>query len=453
MSEANSGEGGGVAGEPHAGETRDRVLHRALFRYNWNMNILVVGNGGREHALVWKLKQSKKVKSIFVAPGNAGTSFLAKNLELSKTDDVVDWLKENPVDLVVVGPDNYLAEGIVDKIQALGIKVFGPTKVAAEIEWSKSYAKKLMKDEGIPSARFKTFKDYAEACKYIKNQEFPLVIKADGLALGKGVVVAENLELAEEALKEMMQEKLFGAAGNEIVIEEYLEGKEISIHAFCDGEHAIMFPASQDHKRIFDDDKGPNTGGMGTIAPVPWVTYTLMREIKEKIVLPTLMALKKRGRPFKGILFPGIMVTKDGPKVIEFNARFGDPETQSYMRILETDLNELLLACVNGTLQEQKVNWSNESACCVVCASEGYPGAYKKGMTIHGLEKVGKNIVNFHAGTKIVGSRVVTNGGRVLGVTAASNDIKECLAKAYKAVVNISFKGMHCRKDIGSKSL
>jgi len=429
------------------------VPHVTLFRYNWGMNILVIGSGGREHSLVWKLKQSKKVRSIFVAPGNAGTSFLAKNLGLSKTDEMIDWLKKNPVDLVVIGPDNYLAEGIVDKIQTLGIKVFGPTKAAAEIEWSKSYAKKLMQEEGIPTAKFKVFKNYAEALEYVKNQSFPLVIKADGLALGKGVIIAENLGQAEKALGGIMKEKLFGTAGDEIVIEEYLEGKEISVHAFCDGEHAVMFPASQDHKRIFDGDRGANTGGMGTIASIPWVTDVQMQEIKEKIVLPTLIALKKRGRSFKGILFPGIMITKDGPKVIEFNARFGDPETQSYMRILGTDLADILLACIDGTLGKQEIKWSKKSACCVVCASGGYPGAYEKGKTIRGLEKVDKNIVIFHAGTKIINGEIVTNGGRVLGITAVADNLKESLTKAYKATENISFEGMQYRKDIVSKCL
>jgi len=417
------------------------------------MDILVVGNGGREHALVWKLKQSKKVKNVFAAPGNAGTSLLAKNLELSKTDEIIDWLKKKPIDLVVIGPDNYLAEGMTDKIQNIGIKVFGPTKAAAEIEWSKSYAKRLMQEEGIPTAKFKAFKDYIEAFEYVKSQEFPLVIKADGLALGKGVIIAENLEQAEKALADMMKSKIFGTAGNEIVIEEYLEGNEISVHAFCDGEHAVMFPASQDHKRIFDGDKGPNTGGMGTIAPVPWVTNEQMQEIKEKIILPTLMALKKRGRPFKGILFPGIMITKDGPRVIEFNARFGDPETQSYMRILESDLVDIMLACTDGTLEKENVKWSEKSACCIVCASNGYPGVYEKGKVIRGLQNVDKNIVIFHAGTKTVDSEVVTNGGRVLGITAVADNLKESLVKAYKAIENISFDGMYYRNDIGFKSL
>lgn len=418
------------------------------------MDILVVGNGGREHALVWKLKQSRKVKNIFVAPGNAGTSLLAKNIDLSKTEEIIGWLRKNPIDLVVIGPDDYLAEGMADKIQALGAKVFGPTKNASEIEWSKSYAKRLMQEEGIPTARFEAFHDQAKALAYIEKQKFPLVIKANGLALGKGVVIAENSNEARKAIKEMMENKIFGEAGSEIVIEECLVGREISIHAFCDGENALMFPASEDHKRIFDGDKGPNTGGMGTIAPVPRVTEAQIGEIKEKIVLPTLKALKKRGRSFKGILFPGIMMTKDGPKVIEFNSRFGDPETQSYMRILESDLADVMLACIDGNLKKTNIEWSKKSACCIVCASGGYPGNYEKGKEIRGLDDIkSKDIAVFHAGTKILEDKVVTNGGRVLGITAIGNDLKESLSKAYDAIESISFDEMHYRIDIGAKSL
>lgn len=274
------------------------------------MDILVIGNGGREHALVWKIKQYSKVNKIFVAPGNAGTLGLAQNIPLSKTDDIVNWVKKNNVDLVIVGPDNYLADGIVDKLQKLNIPVFGPTKASAEIEWSKAFAKKFMQEEGIPTADYEVFTDIKKAKAYVKNQSFPLVIKASGLALGKGVIIATDLLEANQALDEIMGDKVFGKAGNEVVIEEFLQGREISIHAFCDGDTAIMFPASQDHKRIFDNDKGPNTGGMGTIAPVPWVTKEQMKEIEDKIVVPTLKALKRRGRPFKGILFPGVMINQ-----------------------------------------------------------------------------------------------------------------------------------------------
>jgi len=421
---------------------------------NLKMEILVIGSGGREHALVWKLKQSPKVKKIFVAPGNAGTAKLAINLPISKSEEITEWLKENPIDLVVIGPDNYLAEGIVDKLNELQIPVFGPTKNASEIEWSKVYAKELMKEEGIPTAKFEIFNDINKAKIYIKKQSFPLVIKASGLALGKGVIIVKNIEEAEDAIDEIMNKKIFGNAGDEVVIEEYLQGKEISVHAFCDGEDFCLFPSSQDHKRIFDNDKGPNTGGMGTIAPVPCVTEAHMKDIEEKIIRPLLSALKKRGRPFQGILFPGIMITGEGPKVIEFNARFGDPETQSYVRILESDLADILLACTNGTLKRQKIKWSEKSACCVVCASGGYPGKYEKDKTINGLNDItDKDAIIFHAGTKILDDKIVTSGGRVLGVTTLGKNLKEALKKSYKVIKSISFDGIQYRKDIGAKSL
>ncbi|MFA6554548.1 MAG: phosphoribosylamine--glycine ligase [Candidatus Paceibacterota bacterium] len=416
------------------------------------MDVLITGSGGREHALAWKLKQSKKVKNIFVATGNAGTSKIAKNIDASNVEEIIGWLENNPVDLVIIGPDSHLSLGIVDKLEDLGIKVFGPTKAASEIEWSKSFAKKFMKEEGIPTASYEIFSNIKKAKSYIKKQSFPLVIKASGLAFGKGVVIAKSLKEAEDALREIMSDKIFGEAGNEVVIEEYLQGKEISIHAFCDGKNAVLFPSAQDHKSIFDNDKGPNTGGMGTIAPVPWVTREQMKEIEDMVVIPTIKALERRGKPFKGILFPGIMITKSGPKVIEFNARFGDPETQSYMRILETDLIDIILACIHGNIKDQNIKWSPKSACCVVCASGGYPNKYENGKIISGLD-LNEDAFVFHAGTKSDGKNIVTNGGRVLGVTAVGNNLKESLGKAYKAIKLISFEGMQYRKDIGLKSL
>lgn len=416
------------------------------------MKILIVGSGGREHALTWKISQSPKVKKIYIVPGNAGTALVGENLEITTTEEIVSWLRVNYVDLVIVGTDSYLAEGLVDKIQELKISVFGPTKAAAEIEWSKSFAKELMKEENIPTAKYRTVTSYKEAKEYVARQKFPLVIKADGLAFGKGVVIAQNLPEAEMALKELMEDRIHGDAGSEVIIEEYLEGEEISTHAFCDGQNAMMFPSSQDHKRIFENDEGPNTGGMGTIAPVPGVTTDMLQEIKEKIVLPTLEGLKKRGRPFTGVLFPGIMITKDGPKVIEFNARFGDPETQSYMRILETDLVDIMFSCVNGTLNKQNIIWSNKSACCVVLASGGYPGSFEKGKIVSELEKLkDEDVEVFHAGTKSNGTDVLTNGGRVLGVTATGVNLEKSLAKAYRAIELVNFDGMQYRKDIGFK--
>ncbi len=414
------------------------------------MNILIIGKGGREHALAWKLRQSPKINDIFVAPGNAGTSQIANNIPLSKTDDIVNWVKENNPSLVIVGPDNYLADGIVDRIKDLNVHVFGPTKNASEIEWSKSFAKYFMKKENIPTARYKIFDDFYKAKKYIQNESFPLVIKADGLALGKGVVIAQTLKEASVTLNEMMRSKVFGSAGEKVVIEECLKGVEISIHVFSDGKNISMFPSSQDRKRIFENDEGPNTGGMGTITPVPTVTNKQMDKIKEKVVLPTIMGLEKMGRPFKGILFPGIMLTKDGPKVIEFNARFGDPETQSYMRILETDLLPILLSCINGDLDKQKVHWSDTSACCIVLASEGYPGEYNKGEKITGLKNINDDTEIFHAGTTVNNnSDIITNGGRVLGVTSIGDSLPETLEKAYSDIEHIDFKGMQFRGDIG----
>lgn len=418
------------------------------------MNILIIGGGGREHALAWKIKQSPRVKKIFVAPGNAGTEKISENIDLNTATEIVNWAKEHHIDLVVVGPDSYLAEGLVNTLQELGIKVFGPTKEAAEIEWSKVFAKEFMQKENIPTAKYKAFKDWVSAKEYIQSQKFPAVIKASGLALGKGVVIAQTLEEAEKAIEMMMSDKVFGDAGSEVVIEEYLVGLEISTHAFCDGEHVIMFPASQDRKRIFENDEGPNTGGMGTIAPIPEVTKDQLEEIKHTIVIPAVRGLKKMGRPFKGILFPGVMLTNEGPKVIEFNARFGDPETQSYMRILETDLLDILLSCVDGTLGTQEVKWSNKTACCIVLASKGYPGSYEKGKMIEGLETMKSDHVEvFHAGTKNEKGNIVTSGGRVLGVSSTGNTLKESLANAYRGVSQIHFEGKQYRSDIGIQSI
>ncbi|MDP3956554.1 MAG: phosphoribosylamine--glycine ligase [bacterium] len=415
------------------------------------MKVLIVGSGGREHALAWKLKQSKKVTGIFIAPGNAGTALCGENVEAKTSGEILEWLKQNKVDLVVIGPDNYLAEGLTDSIQKIGMPVFGPTKAAAEIEWSKSYAKQFMLEEGIPSARYQVFEVAESALAYASTQPYPLVIKADGLAAGKGVVIAKTFKEAEQAVNDMMSNRVYGDAGNKIVIEEYLDGFEISIHAFCDGDNAVLFPPSKDHKRIFDGDNGPNTGGMGTITPVPLVSELEMELIRNKIVLPTLVGLKKRGRSFRGVLYPGVMFTKDGPKVIEFNARFGDPETQSYVRILDSDLFDILYACATGSLQNIEVRWNSDFACCVVLASAGYPGSYDMGVAIK-IPTDSNNIVIFHAGTTLREGKLVTNGGRVLGISATGETLEKALQTAYNAITPDIFMGIQYRRDIGATS-
>jgi len=416
------------------------------------MKVLLVGSGGREHALAWKLKQSKRVTDIYIAPGNPGTEELGENIPAETSQEILEWLKSNRVDLVVIGPDQYLAEGLTDSIQELGIKVFGPTKLAAEIEWSKSYAKQFMEEECIPTARHKVFNSSDEAKKYVSTQSFPLVIKADGLAAGKGVVIAQDLAEAVEAIEGMLDKKTFGESGARIVIEEYLEGREISVHAFCDGNIAVLFPASKDHKRIFEGDTGPNTGGMGTVAPVP-VSQEEMDLIRDLVILPTLTGLKKRGQPFNGLLFPGIMLTSEGPKVIEFNARFGDPETQSYMLLLETDLFEILDACASGTLEEIDIRWSNQFACCIILAAKGYPARPEKGAPITILPFKSENTVIFHAGTTLSNGELRVSGGRVLGVSARGETLKEALDKAYKKIDQIDFQGKQFREDIGESLL
>jgi len=434
-------------------------------------NILIIGGGGREHSLAWKLKQSPKVSKIFIAPGNAGTAQEGENvgIKVNEFDKLIEFVKKENIDLTVVGPDDPLALGIVDAFQSQGLKIWGPNKKAAQIEASKAFAKELMRANNIPTAEYKVFTDYDEALAYTEKKGVPtrldsasssieprrIVIKASGLALGKGVAVCQNPEEAKKFLRQVMVEKIFGDSGSEVVIEEFLEGQEFSIHAFCDGKNFTLLPASQDHKAIFDGGIGPNTGGMGTIAPLPWVDQELMNEVASRIVKPVLDGLKNMGAPFTGLLYPGLMMTKTGPKVIEFNSRFGDPETQSYMRLLKTDLFDILDACVNGNLNKLNIEWHPGFACCIALASGGYPGKYEKGKTITGIEEAEKmdGIIVFHAGTIILDSMIATNGGRVLGVTATGDTLKEALDKAYEAIKLINFEGMHYRKDIGAKSL
>lgn len=420
-----------------------------------NNNILIIGSGGREHALGWRLSQSPKVGNIYFAPGTAGTALIGKNTNISPLNfaELQTFAKEKKITLTVAGPDDILAAGIINDFREKGMKIFGPTKEATQIESSKAFAKQLMQEEGIPTATYQTFTDSKKAKTYSKKQTLPIVIKASGLALGKGVIIAQTHKEAETTIDDIMVKKIFGNAGDKVIIEEFLQGKEVSIHAFSDGETISLFPTARDHKPIFECNRGPNTGGMGTIAPLPDVTAKDLELIKNTIVLPAIRGLKKRGIPFTGCLYPGLMMTKDGPKVIEFNARFGDPEMESYMRLLETDLFDILVACTEQKLAKQKIKWAKKAACCIVLASAGYPASSHKGDIITGLEKAAKqkDIVVFHFATKEAGNDIVTNGGRVLGVTAIGKTHDEALDKAYSLIgpKSIHFEGMHYRKDIG----
>lgn len=418
-------------------------------------SILIIASGGREHALGWKLKQSPKVGKIYFAPGNAGTAEIGENTGIAALDFAaqIEFAKTNNIDFTVAGPDDILAAGVVNAFQDAGLKIFGPTKEAAQIESSKAFAKELMREENIPTAKYEVFIDAEKAKAYVKENGAPIVIKASGLALGKGVVVAQTLDEALAAVDDSMVKKVFGDAGAEVVIEEFLQGPEVSIHAFSDGENIALYPTSRDHKPIFDGNKGPNTGGMGTVAPLSEISEEQLEEIKNTIVLPAIRGMKKRGMPFAGCLYPGLMMTKDGPKVIEFNCRFGDPEFESYMRLLKTDIYDILVACIEGTLSDLKIEWHKQFACCIIIASEGYPATSQKGIPLHGFEEVKKleDIVVFHLGTKQDGENVVTSGGRVIGITATGKTLDEALDKAYSAIGDngVHFEGMQYRKDIG----
>ena len=421
-----------------------------------SMKVLVVGRYGGEHALAWKLHQSAKVSKIYIAPGNAGTVTIGENIPITSAEDIISWLKINKVDLVLIGSASYLADGLADKIQQLKLPVFGPTKAAAQIEWSKSFAKKFMREEGIPTAAFEIFSDIGQARQYVKNKRFPLVIKADGLAFGLGTVIVKNLEEAELALYDLMVKKIFGRAGEIVIIEEFLEGEEISVHAFCDGENAELFPASQDHKRLLDGDKGPNTGGLGVIAPVPGLSDKLLTEIRGQVILPIMKELKKLGKPFLGVMYPGIMITKNGWRVLEVNVRFGDPEAQCYMRLLKTDLYEIIVACIGGKLDKVKIEWESGSACCVVLAAAGYPSEnYKIGVPVFGLERLTKNnhTLLFYSNIKRNNNQLVTSGPRVISVSSTGLTLKEAINRAYQGIDKIHFDGMYYRKDIGEKAL
>lgn len=415
--------------------------------------ILIVGGGGREHAILWKLKQGNRPVELYCAPGNGGTAQIASNVAV-KADDVdgiVRWAKQNEMDMVFVAPDDPLALGMVDALTAAGIRAFGPTKAAAEIEWSKSYSKWLMKKYGIPTADFEVFDDAAQAIAYLKTSKYPTVVKADGLALGKGVLICENFEQAKQAVEDIMLDKKFGNAGARVVIEEFMTGPEVSVLSFCDGKTILPMVSAQDHKRAYDNDEGLNTGGMGTFAPSPKFTKELQEYAQKEIFEKTVQALNAEGREFKGIIFFGLMLTPDGVKVLEYNARLGDPETQSVFMLLETDLLDVIDAVIDGTLDRVSLSWKDGSAVCVVMASGGYPQKYENGKLIEGLDNLDEGVVVFHAGTKGENGNCYTNGGRVLGVTATGKDIAEARKKAYANVEKISFDGAHYRTDIGIK--
>ena len=420
------------------------------------MKVLVVGSGGREHAICWKLAQSPKVTGLYCAPGNGGIAQIAKCVDVKATDvdAMVKWAKDNAMDFVVVAPDDPLALGMVDALEEAGIPAFGPTKDAAMIEASKAFSKELMRKYRIPTAKYETFTELDKALAYVEAQGAPIVIKADGLALGKGVIVAAAVEEAKDAVRDMMEGGKFGAAGAKVVIEECMTGPEVTVLAFCDGEHIRPMVSSQDHKRAYDGDKGPNTGGMGAIAPSPQFTPELCARFEQEIMLPTVAALKAEGRPFKGVIYFGLMLTPGGPKVVEYNARFGDPECQAVLSLLDCDLLEIMLACRNGTLDRVNIAWKDGAACCLVLASGGYPLEYEKGLPISGLEEAGEYANVFHAGTKLgEDGAFLTNGGRVLGVTATGKDLKEAVRWAYGAAKSISFPYMHFRTDIGKRAL
>jgi phosphoribosylamine--glycine ligase len=425
------------------------------------MKILVIGSGGREHALVWKLAQSKLVDKIFCAPGNGGIAQQSECIPINAEDipSLTEFARKEKIDFTVVGPEIPLSLGIVDEFNRYKLPVFGPNKKAAQLEASKVFAKEIMRKYKVPTAAFEIFDNPDAAKKYIEKIGAPCVVKADGLAAGKGVVVAKTVEEAKEAVRQMMQEKIFGESGNKVIVEECLKGQEASILVFTDSREAIPLASSQDHKRIFDNDQGPNTGGMGAYSPAPVVTKELLNEVAEKIIYRTIEGLAKEGIEYRGVLYAGIMITKDGPKTLEFNVRFGDPETQAILPRLNSDLLEVMLAVSNQSLSKVVkaggLNWDNRACACVVCASGGYPGDYEKGKVITGLQEAAKikDTVVFHAGTTKSENKIITSGGRVLGVTGLGNTIKDAIELTYKAVEKINFEGMHYRRDIGARAL
>ena len=417
------------------------------------MRILVIGSGGREHALCWALAKSDRVEAIYCAPGNGGISEVAEIVALGvdQFDELGQFAVDEGIDLVVVGPEAPLAAGITEHLEGLGVKVFGPSQAATQIEASKAFTKDLCRRYEIPTATYEVFDDADEALAYVREQGAPIVLKADGLAAGKGVIVAQTLEEAEEGIGQIMEDRAFGKAGAKLVIEEFLEGQELSIMAFVDGDVVRPMVAAQDHKRAFDGDEGPNTGGMGTYSPVPQIPQAQIEQAIETIIEPTAKAMVEEGTPFRGVLFAGLMMTDDGPELIEFNARFGDPETQVVLPRLTSDLADILEAAVDGRLDQVEIEWSDQAAVCVVLASGGYPISYEKGFEIEGLDQVEQLV--FHAGTARDGDRLLTAGGRVLGVVGQGADIEEARARAYEGADGITFDGLHHRSDIAQKAI
>ncbi|MBI5475756.1 MAG: phosphoribosylamine--glycine ligase [Ignavibacteriales bacterium] len=423
------------------------------------MKLLIIGSGGREHALAWKLKQSPDVEKIFCAPGNAGIASVAELVPIKIIDitGLVNFAIENEIDFTIVGSEQPLALGIVDQFEQHHLKIFGPSKLAAELESSKVFAKHFLKKYNIPTAEFRSFSvaEKYDAERYINEIPAPIVVKADGLAAGKGVSVCESKEDALDAIRSMFDQKIFGDAGSNIIIEEFLEGEEASVFALCDGINYKLLSPAQDHKRILDDDKGKNTGGMGAYAPAPIMTADLFQYVAKEIIEPTLRGMQLEGRPYKGCLYVGLMITQTGPRVIEFNCRFGDPETQVVLPLLKSDLLSLLIASIEGKIDKERVELSKNNAVCVVIASGGYPDEYQIDKPIFGLKQFDdtKNVIIFHAGTKFIKDTVATSGGRVLGVTAIGSKLDETIDRAYRSVEKITFDGAYYRSDIGKKGL
>ena len=418
------------------------------------MKILVIGSGGREHALCWKLAQHPDAE-IYAAPGNIGMIDVATlvNIKVDDIQGLVDFAKAEAIDLTVVGPELPLTLGVVDAFQEAGLACFGPNKAAARLEGSKAFSKELMKKYNIPTAAFDTFTEVAPAKAFVDEIGVPCVVKADGLAAGKGVIICMTRDEADKAIEDMLSDHAFGDASATIVIEEYMEGPEVSVLAFADGKHVLPMVSAQDHKRIFDGDKGPNTGGMGAYSPAPVYTEELSKLVNETIIAPTIAAMAAEGAPFTGILYTGLMLTEKGPRVLEYNVRFGDPETQPIMVRMKSDIVDLFQACLDGTLDQATLEWYDEAAVCVIMASGGYPASSEKGVPIHGLDTVAEEAIVFHSGTALKDDQIVTNGGRVLGVTAKDTTIKGAIDKAYAAVEKISFDHMQFRRDIGARAL